>query len=91
MAGAVYVFLHVRRFLGDVKSVSAAMQGSVRDLEQSVERLSGRMESAGSAAPKVGASVERLQRSAARLAVLRTALQDSLDSFALLTAVYPRK
>jgi uncharacterized protein YlxW (UPF0749 family) len=90
-AGAVYVFLHVRRFLRSMKSVSATMDGPVRDLERSVERLSEKMESAESAAPRLEASVERLQRSVARLAVLRSALQDSLDSFAWLTAVYPRK
>jgi ABC-type transporter Mla subunit MlaD len=90
-AGAVYVFVHVRRFLRDVKSVSATIDGPVRDLEQSVERLSEKMESAESAAPRLEASVARLQRSVARLAVLRAALQDSLDSFAWLTAVYPRK
>ena len=90
-AGAVYVFLHARRFFRDVKSVRAVMDGPMRDLERSVERLSTKMESTESAAPRLEASVERLRRSVARLAVLRTALQDSLDSFAWLTAVYPRK
>ena len=90
-AGAVYVFLHARRFFRDMKSVSATMDGPVRDLERSVDRLSAKMEFAESAAPRLQASVERLRRSTARLAVLRTALQDSLDSFAWLTAVYPRK
>jgi hypothetical protein len=90
-AGAVYVFLHVRSFMRDVKRVSATMDAPVRDLELSVERLSAKMESAESAAPRLEASVERLRRSVARLAVLRAALQDSLDSFSWLTAVYPRK
>jgi hypothetical protein len=49
------------------------------------------MESSGSATPRLEGSVERLRRSVARLAVLRAALQDSLDSLAWLTAVYPRK
>ena len=89
--GAIYVFLNVRQFLRDVKSVSATMDGSVRDLEQSVERLSANMQSPETAAPRLEASVERLRRSVARLTVLRTALQDSLASFAWLTAVYPRK
>jgi sigma54-dependent transcription regulator len=90
-AGAVYVFLHARRFLREMKSVRAAMDGPVQELEQSVERLSTKMESAEAAAPKLEASVERLRRSVARLTVLRTALQDSIDSFSWLTAVYPRK
>jgi ABC-type transporter Mla subunit MlaD len=90
-AGAVYVFLHVRRFLRSVRSVSATIDGPVRDLERSVEGLSAKVESVDSAAPRLEASVERLRRSVARLAVLRTALQDSLDSFAWLAAVYPRK
>lgn len=85
------MFLQVRRFLRDLKGVSATIDGPVRELEESVERLSQRMESAESAAPKLEASVARLQRSVARLAVLRAALQDSIDSFAWLTAVYPRK
>ena len=90
-AGALYVFLHVRRFLREMKSVRAGMDGPMRDLELSVERLSAKMESAESGAPRLEASVERLRRSVARLTVLRTALQDSIDSFAWLTAVYPRK
>jgi ABC-type transporter Mla subunit MlaD len=90
-AGAVYVFLHVRRFLRSLRSVSATIDGPVRDLERSVERLSANMESSGSATPRLEGSVERLRRSVARLAVLRAALQDSLDSLASLTAVYPRK
>lgn len=85
------MFLQVRRFLRDLKGVGATIDGPVRELEESVERLSQRMESAESAAPKLEASVARLQRSVARLAVLRAALQDSIDSFAGLTAVYPRK
>jgi ABC-type transporter Mla subunit MlaD len=91
VAGALYVFVHVRRFLRDLKGVSATIDGPVRDLEQSVDRLSQKMESTESAAPRLEASVARLQRSVARLSVLRAALQDSLDSFAWLTAVYPRK
>ena len=90
-AGAVYVFLHARRFLRNLKIVSATMDAPVRDLERSVDRLSEKMESAESGMPRLEASVERLRRSVARLAVLRTALQDSLDSFAWLAAVYPRK
>ena len=55
------------------------MDGPMRDLEQSVERLSTKIESAEAAAPKLEASVGRLRRSVARLTVLRTALQDSID------------
>jgi sigma54-dependent transcription regulator len=91
IAGAVYVFVHARRFFREMKTVRAAMDGPVRELEQSVDRLSTKMESAEAGAPKLEASVERLRRSVARLTVLRTALQDSIDSFAWLTAVYPRK
>jgi hypothetical protein len=56
-----------------------------------MERLSATMEATESATPRLEASVTRLKRSVARLAVLRAALQDSVDSFAWLTAVYPRK
>ena len=87
----MYVFLHARRFLRDVKSVRATMDGPVRDLERSVDQLNAKMASAESATPRLEASVTQLRRSLARLAVLRAALQDSLDSFAWLTAVYPRK
>ena len=90
-AGGIYVFVHVRRFLRSVKTVSATMDGPVRDLERSVERLSVKMESADSTTPRLEASVERLRRSVVRLSVLRTALQNSIDSFAWLAAVYPRK
>jgi hypothetical protein len=90
-AGAVHVFLRARRFLRDVKIVSATMDGPVRDLERSMDRLSASMEATEAATPRLEASVTRLKRSVARLAVLRAALQDSVDSFAWLTALYPRK
>ena len=67
------------------------MDGPVRDLERSVDRLNTSMEAAESSPPRLEASVTQLRRSVARLVVLRAALQDSLDSFAWLTAVYPRK
>ena len=85
------MFLRARSFLRDVKIVSATVDGPVRDLERSMERLSAKMEATEAGTPRLEASVTRLKRSAARLAVLRAALQDSLDSFAWLTAVYPRK
>ena len=67
------------------------MDGPVRDLERSMDRLSTNMEATESATPRLEASVTRLKRSVARLVVLRAALQDAVDSFAWLTAVYPRK
>jgi hypothetical protein len=85
------VFLRARRFLRDVKIVSATMDGPLRDLERSMERLCASMEATESATPRLEASVTQVKRSVARLAVLRAALQDSVDSFAWLTAVYPRK
>ena len=67
------------------------MDGPVRDLERSVDRLNANVEKAESATPRLEASVAKLRRSVARLMVLRTALQDSLDAFAWLRLVYPRK
>jgi hypothetical protein len=67
------------------------MDGPMRDLERSMDRLSTSMEATESATPRLEASVTRLKRSVARLVVLRAALQDAVDSFAWLTAVYPRK
>src|SRR5262245_16405467 len=88
--GAVYVFLHARRFFRTAKSVSAEMDGAVRHLERGVDLLNANMEKAESATPRLEASVTRLRRSVARLVVLRAALQESLEPFAWLAAVYPR-
>ena len=89
--GAVYVFLHARRFVRDLKSASATMEGPVRNLERSVDRLNANAAAMESATPKLEASVTQLRRSVARLMVLRSAFHDSLDSFAWLRLVYPRK
>jgi hypothetical protein len=85
------VFLRARVFIRDAKTVSAAMDEPVRELERSVDRLNASMATAEAATPRLEASVTRLRRSVARLAVLRAALQDSRDTFSWLTAVYPRK
>ena len=89
--GSVYVFLRARRFIRIAKSANAEMDGPLRQLERSVDELNAKMAAAENAAPRAEASFERLRQSVARLTVLRTALQESLDSFAWLAAVYPRK
>jgi hypothetical protein len=91
VAGSIFVFLRARVFLRTAKVVSAEMDGAVRHLERSVDLLNVRMAAAEKAAPRLDASVARLRRSVARLTVLRTALQESLEPFAWLGAVYPRK
>jgi hypothetical protein len=90
-AGAIYVFLRARSFMRIAKSVSNEMDGAVHYLERSVDELSLKMKTAENATPRLEASVERLRRSVARLMVLRTAVQESLEPLAWLAAVYPRK
>ena len=90
-AGSVYVFLRVRSLWRAFKSFSSALDGTVRDLTGALEGLARNAEAFGSDTPKLQASVERLQHSLARLAVLQAALDDARDAFGRLTAVYPRK
>jgi len=91
VAGAIFVFFRARSFLRTAKSASEEMDGPVRRLERSMDELNVKMAAAENAAPRLEASVTRLRRSVARLMVLRAALQDSVDSFAWIAAVYPRK
>jgi uncharacterized protein YaaN involved in tellurite resistance len=87
----VFVFFRARVFFRTAKTVSAEMDGAVRHLERSVDELNTKVAAAENATPRVEASFERLRQSVARLTVLRTALQESLEPFAWLAAVYPRK
>ena len=90
-AGAVYLFLRIRSLWRTFKRFGPAVDGATRDLTGSLERLAINAEAVGSGTPKLQASVERLQHSLARLAVLQAALDDARDAFGRLTAVYPRK
>jgi hypothetical protein len=90
-AGAVHVFLRARSFWRTFKSFSPAMDGTVRQLTISTDRLDASVDAFGAAAPRLDASLERLRGSLARAAVLSAAVQDVRDSFGRLTAFYPRK
>jgi outer membrane murein-binding lipoprotein Lpp len=90
-AGSVYVFLRVRTFLRSAKSVGTQLDGTLRDLTASADRLSANLEELNATVPRLEASVERLERSLARAAVLQAAVQDAKESLGRLSAVYPRK
>jgi hypothetical protein len=89
--GAVHVFLRVRRFWRTFQSFSSVLEGTLRELTASLDRLGRNTDSFGSSTPRLEASLAKLRRSLARAAVLRAALQDVQDSLGRLTAVYPRK
>jgi hypothetical protein len=90
-AGSVHVFLRTRRFWRTLKNLGPALDGDMRDLTGSLERLASSAEAMRGGTPQLDLSLERLRRSLARLAVLRAAVQDARDSFGRLAAVYPRK
>ena len=90
-AGVVHVFLRARLAWRTLRSFGPALDGTVRDLTQSLDRLAGNAQSMGSGKPQLDASVKRLERSLARLQVLRAAVDEARDSVQRLTAVYPRK
>jgi sigma54-dependent transcription regulator len=89
--GAVFVFLRVLSLWRAFKSFTAAVDGLMRELSGSFDRLSTNAEALGSETPKLEAALARLRHSFARVAVLRAAMQDVQDAFGRLTAVYPRK
>jgi Flp pilus assembly protein TadB len=89
--GSVHVFLRVRRFWRTFKTFGPALDGTLRELTSSFDRLTTNMDAFGSSTPRLNASLERLRRSQARAAVLRAAVQDVQDSLGHLSAVYPRK
>jgi hypothetical protein len=90
-AGAVYVFLRARLLWRSLKIFGPVVDGTVDRLNESLDRLSASTEAYEAGTPKLEASLERLRRSRARLEVLRAAIQDVLDAFGRVTAVYPRK
>ena len=90
-AGAVYVFLRVRVLWRTLKSLGSAVDVTLGPLNASMERLAASSEAFGSETPKLDAALTRLRGSLAKAAVLRAAVQDVLDAFGRLTAVYPRK
>jgi outer membrane murein-binding lipoprotein Lpp len=90
-AGSVYVFLRVRAFLRTAKIVGTQLDGTLRDLTASADRLSANIEEFNAAVPRLEASVERLERSLTRVAVLRAAVEDARESIGRLTVMYPRK
>ncbi len=89
--GSVHVFLRLRRFWRTFQTFGSALDGTLRDLTGSLDRLARNTDSFASSTPRLEASLEKLRRSLARAAVLRAAMQDVQDSFGRLTAVYPRK
>ena len=91
IAGAIHVFFRARTFRRIARSASVEMDEPMRRLERSVEVLTVKMEASEGRTEKLEASVARLQRSLARLGVLRAAIKETADSFNRLTAVYPRK
>jgi hypothetical protein len=90
-AGSIYLFVRALKLWRTFKTFGSALDGVVRELTGSLERLSANAEAFGSQTPKLKASIDRLRHSLARAAVLRTAVQDAQDAFDRLTAVYPRK
>lgn len=90
-AGAVYVFLRARVLWRSLKSFGPVVDVTVDRLNESLDRLSATTETYESGQTKLEASLERLRRSRARLAVLRAAIQDVQDTFGRVAAVYPRK
>jgi hypothetical protein len=89
--GSVHVFLRLRRFWRTFRSFGSALDGTLRELTASLDRLGHNTESFGSSTPRLEASLAKLRGSLARAAVLRGAVQDVQDSLGRLTAVYPRK
>jgi Flp pilus assembly protein TadB len=89
--GSVHVFLRLRRFWRTFQTFGTALDGTVRDLTGSLDRLARNTDSFASSTPRLEASLAKLRHSLARAEVLRAAVQDVQDSFGRLTAVYPRK
>jgi cell shape-determining protein MreC len=89
--GSVHVFLRLRRFWRTFQTFGSALDGTLRELTASLDRLARNTDSFASSTPRLEASLAKLQRSLARAAVLRAAAQDVQDSLGRLTAVYPRK
>jgi hypothetical protein len=88
-AGAAFVFLRLRRLWRTFKSFGSALDGTVRELTGSIDRLGSRTDALGSS--ELEPSLKRLRRSLAQAAVLSSALQEARESLARVTAVYPRK
>ena len=73
-----------RAFRGTTRAASEALA----DLTRKLERLAGSMPTHG---PKLERSRARLDVSLARLAVLRSAIDEAQDAVSPVTLLYPRK
>jgi uncharacterized membrane protein len=87
----VHVFAQARAAWRQFKTFGRVLDETASTVEASADRLAATSDTFGSDFPRLEASLERLRRDLARLAVLRQAVQDARDSFGWILALYPRK
>jgi hypothetical protein len=90
IVGAVYVFIHARRFMGVFKVFNADADEAVRRLTRKLDQLERESAAFEARQPRLEASIARLKVSVARLNVLRGAAQEVQESINRLTAYFPR-
>lgn len=88
-AGAL-VAVRALRAWRDFKRFRRQLSRELDTLAEATERTAAAAERAGDSAA-LAASLGRLRSGLARLAVLRSALDEATDSFAGFSALYPRK
>ena len=84
----------VRAGLGawrEFRGASSELSVALHDLTRRVERFSDRAAATPGSAPELEASRRRLDASLARLAVLRTAVDEATGAARRVTVFYPRK
>jgi hypothetical protein len=89
--GAVVLFRRALALWRDLRRSGKALLDGLDVIGARLERMSAAAEGLGAVTGRAEPSVERLQVSLARLAVLRSAVGDVRDSVGRVTAVYPRK
>jgi hypothetical protein len=91
LAGIGFIAVRGLQLWRTFKAFGRALDDTTSALTRSLERLGTASAGASAAPERLDPSLARLRVSLARLAVLRSAIQDVQDSVGRLTAVYPRK
>jgi hypothetical protein len=89
--GFLWIFRAARQTLRDLRSVRAAVDGTVSGVAAAAERLATTGAAVAADSPRLEAATTRLRRSLARQAVLGAAVHDLEKSISGIAALYPRK
>ena len=87
----VFLFRRGLALWRDLKSLGSAVDATGREVTSKLEQFEAANDRVQSSSPQLEVALARLRASNARLTILRGALQEAIDVWSRLAAVYPRK